>query len=132
MNASQPKTQQFGGCATAIAIGVLTIVVGHGGFSFLSGAPLNLREEWASFLFQMLLVAVPFGLLSVARIRARFPWLVGIILTVAFWGFYYYVALRGRGDGTGANIGLGLLMLASPVIITAASLAASRERSRLP
>lgn len=93
----------------------------------LTGAHLNLADEWAVFLFQMLVVATPFFLLALLGVRARTPWLVGIALTAAFWGLLLYVGVTSYGDGTGANIGLGLLMLASPFVISGATLVAGRR-----
>ena len=106
-------------------------MVVNGGFSVVTGADLNLSEEWGVFLFQVLLVAAPFGLLAVAGVGGRWPWGVALVLTAMFWGIYLAVALSSRGDGTGANIGLGLLMLGSPVIVVAAGFLTAKVTKRL-
>ena len=110
------------GCFAAVAIGVITIGINLGAFSLLTGRSPRLGEEWYVYLFQMLMVAFPFGLLALAEIRRRAPWIVGLVLTFSFWGYYLYegVAYQWNPDGSGANIGLGLLMFASPFIISGA------------
>lgn len=113
--------------ALAAVVGFVTVVVAAAIHSVVTGAKLNLADELPILLFQMLLVATPFFLLAIMGIKARLPWLVGLVLTAAFWGFYLYESLSHHGDGTGANIGLGLLMLVSPVIISACSLAAGHR-----
>lgn len=109
------------GCLLALGIGFVTVATTSIGFSLTTGPDLNLSEEWSIFLFQMLLVAGPFGLLALSGVNEKLPWVIGLILTLAFWGFYVGVVLATRGDGSGANIGLGILMLASPLIIAASS-----------
>jgi hypothetical protein len=123
-----PAEDQLGpiGCAYAIAIGVLTVALVSGSFSVLTGQPLNLAEEWSVFLFQMLIVAAPFGLLALMGVGNRLPWLVGLSLTLALWGYSLFdgVSYQWHPDGSGANIGLGLIMLVSPLFIAAACLSA--------
>lgn len=110
------------GCILALGIGVVTVTSVTGAFSLLTGAELNLDEEWSIFLFQMLLVAAPFGFLALAGVTAKAPWIAGAILTATFWGLYLADGLARRGAG-GANIGLGLLMLLSPLMIGAGAFA---------
>lgn len=91
-------------------------------FSLLTGSPLDLADEWAGFLFQMLIAAAPFAFLALAGIGDRLPWLVGLGLTLALWGYALFddVSHQWHPDGSGANIGLGLVMLASPLFIAGA------------
>ena len=99
-------------------------------FSIVTGRPLNLGEEWGVFLFQMVLVAVPFGLLALAGIRHKAPWIMGGALTAALWGYYLFDGIRYQlsGDRSGVNFGLAFLMLASPVIISGACLVTAQFR----
>ena len=110
------------GCALGLAIGLFVVVGVNGGHALITGRSLDLADEWGVFLFQALIAGAPFGLLALTGIRNRAPWLVGIAMTVAFWGYYFFEAVRYHlsGDTSGANIGLGLLMMVSPIIITAA------------
>jgi len=111
-----------GGCFLGIAIGVLTIVLFNGGLWFATGV----SEKWGMYLFQIILVAAPFVLLASLGVRAKLPWLVGLILTAMFWGYLFFDIVSSRGDGTGANIGLGLFILASPLVIAGAAVFAAR------
>jgi hypothetical protein len=126
------ETPTAGGCGLAVFIGLLTIVIVSGCFSLVTGRPLNLREEWGVFLFQALIVAIPFGLLALSGVRDRIPWLVGLALTTAFWGYYLFDGIRYQlgGDKSGVNFGLAFLMLASPAVISAACLVAAKARHR--
>jgi hypothetical protein len=114
------------GCLLAPVIGFITVAGVNGGFALATGADLNLAEEWGVFLFQMLLVAVPFALLGIAGLRSRLSWGVSLALTAMFWVIYLADGLSSWGDGTGANIGLGLLMLVSPAFVTAAGFLAAK------
>jgi len=120
------------GCLGAIAIGVLVVAGEAGAFSLLTGRPLNLSDQAGVFLFQMLSVAAPFGLLALAGARRALPWLTGLALTLALWGYALVEGVRYQRhpDGTGADIGLGLIMLASPLVIAAAALAAHAWQRR--
>lgn len=113
------------GCVIALAIGVLTVVLVEGAFVLLTDITLNLAEEWLTFLIQMAIVSAPFVLLAGLGIRNKLPWIVGLSLTAAFWGYYLFegVSYRWHPDGSGANIGLGLIMLLSPIPIAALCLA---------
>ena len=118
------------GCAAAIGIGVLTVLLVLGGLWLVLGELPGLGEEWGIIGLWVLWIAAPFGLLALAGIRTRLPWLVGIILTVVLWG--YFVAdpfLRGDED-PGANIGLGWVIIVSPIIIAAVSFVAARLAKR--
>ena len=124
--APQPRASGPLRCFAALAIGFVIVAGVNGTFSLLTGADLNLSEEWGIFLFQTLVVAAPFGLFALAGVRGRLPWIVAFALTATLWGIYLAVGLTAHGDGTGANIGLGLLMVVSPAFIAAAGLLAAR------
>ncbi len=111
-----------GGCALALGIGALTIVLANGIISLAGGMALNLAEEWPNFLAQLLFVALPFGLLALAGIKDGRVWLAGLILTAAFWGYYLSVGLRHQlgGERAGVDFRMIFVMLASPLIITMA------------
>jgi hypothetical protein len=108
----------------ALAIGVLTIGTVTSSFSLLTGRPLNLAEEWFNFLVQMGIVAAPFALMALAGIGNKWPWLAGLGLTLALWGYYLFegVSYQWHPDGSGVNIGLAMIMLLSPIPITATCL----------
>lgn len=93
---------------------------------------MNLREEWGPFLFQVLLIAAPFGLLSISGIKSKVPWLVGVALTVAFWGYYLFTGVRYQlsGDRSGVDFGLAFAMLLSPLIIFAICFAVAKAGTR--
>lgn len=113
------------GCLLALGIGFFTVVTVNAGFALVTGSDLNLLEKQSVFTFQILLVAAPFALLALFSVRARLPWVVGVILTAAFWGTYFVASVASRsGD---ANIGLGLLMLISPFIVAASAFLAARD-----
>lgn len=121
------------GCAAAPAIGVAVVAGQALLFTGLTGRPLELGASWGVFLFQVLLVAAPFLLLALIGTRRKSPWLVALALTLALWGYYLFdgVSYQLSGDASGANIGLGLILLASPLFIAGAALAAhawSRRR----
>jgi hypothetical protein len=120
------------GCLFAIAIGVLTVTLSSVSFSLLTGRPENLGEEWAVFLFQMLIVAAPFGLLALMDVGRWLPWLVGLVLTLTLWGYFTFegVSYQWHPDGSGANIGLGLFMLVSPIFIAGAGVGAHAWQQR--
>ncbi len=137
MDAPPPnfETERPTGCLLAIAIGVVTTVLLVGGWSLLTGRPLRLGEEWLVYLGNMALVAAPFVVLALAEIKSKLPWLVGLALTLSFWGYVLYrgVSYQWNPDGSGADIGLGILAIFSPLPITlicvAVHLAEKRWRS---
>lgn len=122
-----------GGCVAALVIGLITIVVFYGSGLLLAGVSLRsiiISEEWPILLSQVLLVALPFGLLALAGIRARMPWLVATGLTIGFWVAFFVSILIGLRDGTGVNIGMGLIMLVSPIPIACGAWIAASVSSR--
>jgi hypothetical protein len=120
------------GCALAIVIGP-AIVAGEAlAFAALTGRPVDLSAEGGVLLFEMLIVAAPFLLLSLAGTSDKLPWLVAFALTFALWGYFLFDGVRYQwsGDTSGANIGLGLIMLVSPLFITGAAMAVYAWRRR--
>lgn len=116
-----PLEIRTSGCLAALAIGVIVVGGSAGLFSLLTGRPLRLGAEWGVFLMQMVLAAAPFAVLAGARTRA--PWLTGLALTLALWGYVLFDGVRYQWhpDGSGANIGLGQFMIVSPFLIIGAN-----------
>jgi hypothetical protein len=112
------------GCALALAAGPAVVAAQALAFAWLTGRPLDLDQEWGVLLVQVAIVAAPFLLLSLAGTRDKLPWLAAAFLTLALWGWVLFDGVRYQwsGDKSGANIGLGLIMLASPFVITGASM----------
>ena len=107
----------------ALGIGLAVVGLTSLGFSAATGRPLEGSLE--IYLFQLTIVSLPFLVLAMGGVRARRPWLVGLLLTGALWGYYLFEGIRYQlsGDRSGANIGLGLLLLASPLLISIACIA---------
>lgn len=109
----------------ALAIGVA--VVGGEGllFSLLTGRPMHFASDVEPF--NALIVAFPFLVLAAMRNSDLLPWLTGLALQLALWGYALQngVSYQRNPDGSGANIGLGLMIIASPIFITLACLAAA-------
>ena len=92
----------------------------------VTGAPLDLSDEWGVLLFQVLLVAAPFALLARAGLHTPAAWGAAFVVTLIFWGLLIASAVAAQRDGTGANIGMGLLMLVSPVFVAGAGFLAQK------
>lgn len=107
------------GIMASLGIGLAIILICNTVWAIAGGFPISTLWDDAS-LTQILIAASPFLILSVCGISARRPWIVGLCMTLAFWGYYLWDITHYEGGG--ANIGLGLLMLLSPVVITAACL----------
>ena len=116
----------------ALALGLITIVAFYGSAFLVLGLRVRSMpaEEWPILLFQVLLVALPFGLLALAGVKARMPWLVAVGLTLGFWIVFFVSVLISARDGTGANIGMGLIMLVSPIPIASGAWIAAKVSSR--
>jgi len=108
----------------ALGIGAGGVAFTKLGFAGLTGRPLNF--SFTVDLLQMVIVAIPFLVLAMGGVRARLPWLTGLALTAALWGYFLFEGVRYQwsGDTSGANIGLGVIMLASPLLISFACIAA--------
>jgi hypothetical protein len=91
-----------------------------------TGAWSIIAEAWWILIVWMLMAAAPFGLLAIAGIGERRPWLVGIGLTVLLWSGACLYVLRLANPASGVNTGLALAMIASPVVISAACFLAAR------
>jgi hypothetical protein len=98
-------------------------------FSLLTGRPLTFASDVEPV--SALMVAMPF--LVLALVGARPPAAVDggpgshfVLLGILYSGVSY----QPHPDGSGADIGLGLIMLASPLFITAAVLAAHFAQRR--
>ena len=114
--------------ALAIAVGV---VVGSAAlFTLLTGRPFEFAADVLTF--QLAIAAAPFLALAIIGVRNRRPWLVGLWLTLALWGYFLFEGVRYQWnpDGSGANIGLGLIMLFSPLVITPISIETHLRQQR--
>ena len=102
----------------ALSIGVGVVAAENILFTSLTGRPLVFASDVEPVT--AVLVAIPYLGLALARARRLLPWIVGLALTLALWGYALYsgVSYQWNPDGSGANIGLGLMMLASPFIIS--------------
>ncbi len=119
LSRTYPK-RALSGLVIALVIGVVVVAICNTLWAVIGGFPLLSLWDDAS-IFQVLIASAPFLLLALLGISARRPWVVALILTVAFWAFYAYVITRPY-EGGGANIGLGILMMFSPLPIAGASL----------
>ena len=125
-DSSESRAKGPYGCTLALAIGFLTVAHVAGSRLLLIGVPLNLADEWGPYLFNMLLVAAPFALLEMAGVRGPYSWGTALAVTVLIWSLVLAAGLIGAAEGTGVNFGVVFLLLASPVIVAGAGLAAGR------
>lgn len=116
---TEGRTSRWWLAIAAVAIGVAIVATQSLAFSFLTGRPMAFAGDVEPV--QVTLVAFPFLILALLGARRWLPWLVGLVITVALWGWVLFEGVRYQWnpDGSGANIGLGLIMLASPLVITA-------------
>jgi hypothetical protein len=131
---NRSKTTRSSGCALAFFIGLFVIAAGNVAFMLITGMAISLSDGWPILLDQVLIAGAPYGLLALAGVRNRAPWIAGLTMTAALWGYYFIEGARNqlRGYTAGANIGPGLVMLASPVMISVICFAvhgAQRARS---
>ncbi|MBY8336570.1 hypothetical protein KYN89_05880 [Alteriqipengyuania sp. NZ-12B] len=113
--------------AFAIAFSLATVL---GALTIARSATLRyseLADEKWPLLFNVVWVAFPFLVFTIAGIERRTPWLFALVSTLGAWGTFAVSARNGSGD---ANIGIGLLMLVSPFAITALALLIDRIRAR--
>lgn len=108
------------GVAVALLIGSIAVAMSNTVWALAKDFPIFTLWDSAS-VSQIVIASTPFIVLAIFGIRTRRPWIVGICLTAAFWGFYVYEITRPY-EGGGADIGLGILMLFSPLPIAGASL----------
>ena len=86
-------------------------------------------EDWDFYLFQLVIIGVPFGVLAVARTRDWLAWLLAVILTAAVWGYYLYDLSRHEG----VNFLLGpIMVLLAPITISGFSLVTAGMRRMIP
>lgn len=108
-------------------IGVTTVIGSEIIHSMYTGRELSLADSSTSLLFETVIAALPFLVMAVIGIRKLFPWVIGLLLTIVFWGYALYDTLAHWGTGRGVNIGLGLAFYLSPIIISAVCLIAARQ-----
>ena len=121
------------GCSIALLIGPVVAFGTALLHSILIRRPFDWGAEAYVLSFEALMVAAPFLLIAMTGTRYKLAWLTAFTLTFAFWGYLLFDGVRYHwsGDTSGADIGLGLIMLASPIVITAATMGIyAWERSR--
>ena len=108
---ASPRPRSNTACATAVAIGVVTVV-----FVTVAGSLLGRQtaDDWHLILIQFIVVTAPFGFLALAGVRKIAPWTAGLVLTGTVWGYYLYDVSLDRG----VNFLLAPLILLSPIGIT--------------
>ena len=116
-------------CISAL-IGMATVGSVFYMHSRTTGQEYDLSVEYGFFIVMAAMVSFPFAVLSLLGISRRLPWLVGLFLTFALWGWDFYDGVANWGTGRGANIGLGLLLTVSPALIAVACLIAARYAER--
>jgi hypothetical protein len=115
--------------AAALGIGIGVVAAESILFSLLTGRPLVFAADVAPI--NAIEAAAPFVVLALLRARLL-PWLIGLALTLAAWGWLLFegVSYQWHPDGSGADIGLGLIMIAAPIWITAPCLIAHAMQLR--
>jgi hypothetical protein len=103
---------------SALGIGLAMVVLTH----LASAAPLVVTML---DLMLLVMVSIPFLILAMGGISERLPWLTGLALTVAIWGYILFGNHQPTGGGrSGTGLGFGLFVLASPLLISIACIAA--------
>jgi peptidoglycan/LPS O-acetylase OafA/YrhL len=87
------------GILLALATGVAVVGATTGAFTLLTGSPIAFSSDVV--LFQVAIVAIPFLILAAIGVGDRRPWLVGLALTLALWGYYLFVVCLTNGIPTG-------------------------------
>lgn len=109
------------GCVLALLIGIaipFTVAAISGHLAYVLGE----RDEWGPMLSMVCIAGSPFAALAIYKVRSRRPWLVGLAITAAFWGWLLYRVSNYAGGG--ADIGAGLIMFVSPLIVLIGALLA--------
>jgi hypothetical protein len=117
---------------TSIVISVAVVFTSSAVYSALLDRDLDLSNEAGPLVFQVVIVFIPFLVLTCMRVIRVAPWLFCMILTVFFWAIYIHSGIRSQREGAGVNIGIALLMLGSPLLITAMTLVFNRIVRRKP
>jgi hypothetical protein len=115
-----------------LLVPLICVWLGDHVFWAVTNRPERFLESAAVTIMQSAIAALPFVFLAVtARVRLHMDTigsnssafllaaLVGVLLTVGFWGLFYcdgYTYWRDEQTG-GANIGLGIFMLLSPLAV---------------
>lgn len=110
------------GCLAALCAGLGTVALANAGSIYADGAGF-LGETWPVLAVHVVLVALPFVVLSVFPNAGRTAWLTAVVLTALVWILPTLDQILRQGEG-GANIGLGIFMLISPLVILGGALAA--------
>jgi len=84
----------------------------------IRGRSFGMGEELGPRWVRTALALAPFALFALwvawrRPANARGAWLAGLVVSVAFWAWYYFDGLTNTGGG--ANIGLGIVMMVLPL-----------------
>lgn len=109
----------------SLGLGVGIVAAHNFLYSGLTGRPFSYSHDVEPV--NAAIIALPFLLLTVFRVRRLKAWLSGVVVTIILWGYALYrgVAYQWNPDGTGADIGLGILLTMSPIFVLGAALATS-------
>lgn len=117
-----PLFQRFMLLVAGLAIGIVTLVTFMIIHSFFTGVDFQVEDGLSFLAIQAGWISFPFLILAVLGINRKLPWITGVTLTIALWGYSLFDAISTWDTDRGANIGLGLILLLSPGIITVVSL----------
>lgn len=105
----------------ALAIGIVVI----GAEAILTGSADYLLSAFADeagpLFFNVLFVSAPFLLLALRGVTRLLPWIVGLVLTLAVWGYIIGKFVSGGfegGSSVGNAIWMAMVMLGSSAVIT--------------
>src|SRR5437762_1780118 len=94
----------------------------------------NLGEEFGPLLVNILIAAAPFLLLAARQVTTRTPWVIGLVLMTAVWGYVAIKFVTGGFDGgtsVGNSLWLAAVSMGSSLVITFICWLVSRHRLAL-
>ena len=107
----------------ALVIGIAIIAAEGVLYSAITQRTWNLFRDLDPW--RVGIVATPYVVLALLRVRRLLPWAVALVLTLSLWGYWLYstVSFSLHPDGSGVDMGGALLLLASPLVISAVAVA---------
>jgi hypothetical protein len=91
-----------------------------------TGRAIDLHDEWSPLFWQVSFVTLPMLLILIMKEKNIVSWLVCIFLTFLFQAIYLWSGIEAQRHGGGVDFGVAFLMLASPVLISVASIGVAR------
>lgn len=113
-----PLSQRLMLLAAGLGIGIVTLATFMIIHSFYTGTDFQVEDGLSFLAIQAGWISFPFLTLAILGFSSKLPWVTGIVLTIALWGYSLFDAISNWDTDRGANIGLGLILLLSPGIIT--------------